>query len=185
MATWPTAPREGAQFGRSPDDDRMVSEPELAREVIGDMAVLLRETRADLLAAARILVAITLGVAAEAAFSSRMLRPGADLIAYVFLLTCLFVCWLRTVALLALADRPLLGVLSDHRWKAGSPLDPRPRWLTLPALNSSTEEWCWARAHLLLAAARMCRQRTQLALTWGLITTACFLILTAAVLLGL
>lgn len=185
MATWPTAPREGAQERRSPNDDRMATEPEFAREVIGDMTLLLRDTRASLLTAASILVAITLGVAAEAAFSPGMMRPGASLVACIAFLACLFASWLRAVALLALADRPVLDVLSHQRWATGAPLDPRPRWLTLPPVESSKEEWNWARVHLLLAAARICKDRTRLALTWSLITTACFLVLTAAVLLGL
>jgi len=185
MATWPTAPFGGAQERRPPGDDRLVTGPELARQVIGEMSLLLRDTRASLLSAAVILVAITLGTAAEAAFSPGMLRPGVSLLACAALLACLLVCWLRAVALLALADRPVLDVLSDHRWRAGSPLDPRARWLSLPPIENRPEEWGWARAHLLLAATRICRDRTQLALTWSLITTACFLVLTAAVLLGL
>ena len=64
-------------------------------------------------------------------------------------------------------------------WKAGAPLDPRARWLSLPPIKATPEEWIWVRAHLLVGAARIRMDRVQKALTWCLITTALFLTWTA------
>ena len=75
--------------------------------------------------------------------------------------------------------------LSHLRWRTGAPLDPRPRWMTLPPIETTPEEWAWTRAHLLLGAARMNRSRIQLADTWTYITAAVFVVWTATVLVGL
>ena len=61
----------------------------------------------------------------------------------------------------------------------------RPRWTTLPPAGTKPEEWTWIRAHLLLGAARLARQRFQLADPWTYVTAACFLVWTAVILLGL
>jgi hypothetical protein len=81
--------------------------------------------------------------------------------------------------------RPVHHALSELRWRTGAPLEPRPRWVTLPPAETSPEEWAWSRAHLLLGAARMTRCRIQLADTWTYVTAGFFLIWTAVVLLGL
>jgi hypothetical protein len=156
-----------------------------AQEVIGEMASLLLDTRSGLLLGGGVLSAITIGIGLEAAFSARVLHPGVVGAFNVGLLFGLLVCWLTAVIMLARAGRPVHHALSELRWRTGAPLDPRPRWLTLPPAETSPEEWAWTRAHLLLGAARMTRCRIQLADTWTYVTAALFLIWTAVVLAGL
>jgi hypothetical protein len=156
-------------------DDRMVPDRELARELIGDMAGLLNDIRPTMFLNGIILAALTLGIALEAALAPAPLPPGAGGIASGALLTCLVLGWITAVALLVLAGRPVLGIVSDHRWKAGAPLDPRARWLSLPPIEATPEEWTWVRAHLLVGAARIRMSRVQAALTWTLVTTGLFL----------
>ncbi len=149
------------------------------------MAGLLRDTRGSMLMGGGVLSAITVGMALEAAFSARALRPDVVGVANAGLLCGLLFCWLRAVILLALAGRPVLNLLSELRWKAGAPLDPRPRWTTLPPIGTDQEEWTWVRAHLLLGAARLARYRIQLADTWTYAAAACFMAWTVLVFLGL
>jgi hypothetical protein len=148
------------------------------------MARLLRDTRGSLLLGGSVLSALTVGIALEAAFSPSVLRPGPAGVASVSLLACVIVCWLRAAALLLLAGRPVLDQLNDHRWRTGAPLDPRVRWLASPSAEESEAAWTWTRVNLMLGAARVRRERLHLAGTWTVITVACFLVWTAAVLLG-
>lgn len=161
-------------------EDR-VPDREHAQKVIGDMAELLNDTRPSMYLGGGILGVLSLSIAVEAAFSPAM--PGSRAVAIVsyVLLSCLVLCWLRSAGLLLTAGRPILGMLSDHRWKAGAPLNPKARWLTLPPIQASPEEWTWVRAHLLLGAARLRMERTQAALNWAFITTALFGIWTAII----
>jgi hypothetical protein len=156
----------------------------LAQELIGDMAGLLNDTRPTMYLGGGILGALTLGTALEAALSPGLVGRGAVGTASVAVFACLILGWLRAVVLLVLAGRPILGILSDHRWRAGAPLNPRARWLTLPPIEATPEEWTWVRAHLLLGAARLRMERTQAALTWILGTTALFLAWTGTVIVG-
>jgi hypothetical protein len=191
-SSWPGGP--GGPSGpeaaeRSRDDealiDRAQSDQGPAQEVIGEMASLLRDPRGDLVLGGSVLSAITVATALEAAFSHPAMRLGLGGILSVILLGSLIGCWLRAVALLLLAGRPLLDQLNDHRWRTGGPVDPRVKWLTLPTMEDSSAEWNWARVHLLLGAARIRRERIHLADTWTFITAALFLVWTAAIFLGL
>ena len=67
---------------------------------------------------------------------------------------------------------PIGAILDSH---GGSPLDPRARWLHLPAIDATPREWTWVRAHLLLGAARIRMTRVQSALAWVFVTTGLFL----------
>ena len=186
VRSWPSGPADEDYYDdEGALDDRAQSYQGRAQEVIGEMASLLRDPRGDLVLGGSVLSAITVAIALEAAFSRSALRPGAAGIFSVALLGCLICCWLRAVALLLLAGRPVRDQLNDHRWKTGGPVDPRVRWLTLPAIEDSAAEWNWARVNLLLGAARIRRERIHLADTWTLITAALFLVWTAAILLGL
>jgi len=178
---WPSRSADG----HYPDDDRARPDQGPARDAIADMACLLRDTRGSMILGGMMLGAITIGIAAEAAFSARAVRPGVIGAVNVGLLCGLLFCWLRAVILLALAGRPVLNALSEMRWLTGAPLDSRPRWLTLPQTGMDHEEWSWIRAHILLGAARLGRSRIQLADTWIYVTAAYFLVWTAVVLLGL
>ena len=104
------------------------------------MAGLLRDTRGSMLLGGSVLSAITIAIALEAAFSHTALRPGLAGVFSVVLLGSLIGCWLRAVALLLLAGRPLLDQLNDHRWRTGGPVDPRVKWLTLPTIEDSAAE---------------------------------------------
>jgi hypothetical protein len=156
-----------------------------AQEIIGEMASLLRDTRGSMLSGGSVLSAITVAIGLEAAFSGHALRPGLAGAVNVGLLAGLLLCWLTAVILLAVASRPVHDALSEMRWKTGAPIDPRAGWLTLPPAGADPQEWTWARAHLLLGAARLARRRTQTADTWTYITAACFLVWTFVILLGL
>jgi len=188
--SWPSGPAEGYY----PDDDSAQDQtlPDQALEdqgpalaVISEMAGLLRDTRGNLLISAGVLGAITIGLALEAAFSAVALRPGVTGVFNGVLLCGLLACWLRAALLLATAGRPVVNALSELRWRTGAPVDPRPRWLTLPPAGTNPEEWTWIRAHLLLGAARLARYRLQRADTWTYVTAAGFLVWTSVILLGL
>jgi hypothetical protein len=189
-SSWPSRRADGYY-----DDDRAVPDlaaPDQARpdqgpahEVIGEMAGLLRDTRGSMILGGMVLGAITIGLALEAAFSARAVRPGVIGAVNVGLLCGLLVCWLRAVTLLALAGRPVLDALSEMRWKTGAPLDTRPRWLTVPPEGTSPDQWTWMRAHVLLGAARLARYRIQLADTWTYVTAAYFTVWTVIIFLGL
>jgi hypothetical protein len=156
----------------------------LAQELIGDMAGLLNNTRPTMFLGGGILAALTVGIALEAALASSPFGPGAYGLAGAVSLAGVVICWLKAVTTLVLAGRPILGIVSDHRWKAGAPLDPRARWLNLPKIDATPEEWTWVRAHLLVGAARIRMERVQGALTWTLITTAFFLMWTVIIFLS-
>jgi hypothetical protein len=183
--SWPYRPARE----RDPGDRKVFyrAEPDQgpAHEVIGEMASLLLDTRSGMLLGGSVLSAITLGIGLVAAFSGRVLHAGAVGAFNAVLLLALLCCWLTAVIMLARAGRPVHHALSHVRWRTGAPLDPRPRWLTLPPPEDSPEEWAWTRAHLLLGAAHMTRSRIQLADTWTYVTAAFFLIWTAVVLVGL
>src|SRR5580692_8065042 len=185
-SSWPSGP---AGAGQARDDEGLVDQEKTdrgpAQEVIGEMASLLRDPRGDLVLGGSVLSAITIAAALEAAFSHTALRPGLAGVFSVILLGSLIGCWLRAVALLLLAGRPLLDQLNDHRWRTGGPVDPRVKWLTLPTMEDSSAEWNWARVNLLLGAARIRQERIHLADTWTFITAALFLVWTAAIFLGL
>jgi hypothetical protein len=185
-SSWPSGP---AGAGQPRDDEALVDQAQSdrgpAQEVIGEMASLLRDPRGDLVLGGSVLSAITVATALEAAFSHPAMRLGLGGILSVVLLGSLIGCWLRAVALLLLAGRPLLDQLNDHRWRTGGPVDPRVKWLTLPTIEDSAAEWNWARVNLLLGAARIRRERIHLADTWTFITAALFLVWTAAIFLGL
>jgi hypothetical protein len=164
-------------------DDR-IPDRGLVQEVIGDMAELLNDTRPTMYLGGGILAALSLGMAIDVVLAPSVARSGtADVIGLV-LLSSLILCWLRAAALLLLANRPILGMLNDHRWKAGVPLNPRARWLTLPPINATAEEWNWVRAHLLLGAARLRMERTQAALNWTGASLVLFLVWTAVLFLS-
>jgi hypothetical protein len=147
------------------------------------MAVLLGNTRSSMILGGSVLAALTIGIAVEAAFSPSVLRPGPAGVLSISLLGGVIVCWLRAAALLLLAGRPVLDQLNDHRRRTGAPLDPRVRWLSPPAADGDAA-WSWTRVNMMLGAARVRRERIQRAETWTFITVACFLLWTAAVLLG-
>jgi hypothetical protein len=189
-SVWPSGPTGGWPDG--PDDnnyeqvpgDQLQQDHGSAHAVIGELAVLLRETRGYLLAGGAVLGSVTIGIALEAGFAARSLQPGAFRVFNISLLLGLIFCWLRAVTLLALAGRPVLNALSELRWRTGSPLDPRAEWLTLPPAGAHLDEWSWIRAHLLLGAARLARHRVQLADTWMYVTASCFVVWTAIVIIG-
>ena len=165
-------------------DDPEASERELAQELIGDMAELINNTRPVMFLCGGLLAALAVSIAVEAAFAPSPFPTGVAGIAGGLLLAALMLCWLTAVTLLTLAGRPILGIVSDHRWKAGAPLDPRARWLNLPPVTATRDEWVWVRAHMLIAAARIRMSRVQAALLWTLATTALFLAWTAVTLLA-
>jgi hypothetical protein len=170
--------------GSAPIDQHHArTERGLALDVLGEMAESLCDTRSGMLLGGSVLAAITVSIAIEAAVLPSRLHWGLASMICVGLLGVLISCWLRAVALLALAGKPVLYTLGDQRMRTGAPVDPRPRWLILPAIEGADREWTWARAHLLLGAARFRNDRIHCALTWTFVTAACFLAWTVAVLL--
>ena len=122
--SWPSGPAEGYYPDDAQDQDPPHQVPALA--VISEMAGLLRDTRSNLLISAGMLSAITIGLALEAAFSARALRPGATGVFNGALLCGLLAGWLRALILLATAGRPVVNALSELRWRTGAPVDPGP-----------------------------------------------------------
>ncbi len=189
MALTVAVPAEAMRGRHSFGDDHLGADYEApgrgpAQNQIAEMAVLLGNTRGSVILGGSVLSALTVGIAVEAAFSPSVLHPGLAGVVTVSLLGCVIVCWLRATALLLLASRPVLDQLNDHRWRTGAPLDPRVRWLSTPTAENGAAAWSWARVNMMLGAARVRRERIQLAQTWTFITVACYLLWTAAVLLG-
>ena len=189
MAVTVAVPAEAMRGRYSYGDNRLNADREApdrgpAQNQIAEMATLLSSTRGSTILGGSVLSALTIGIAIEAAFSPSVLRPGLAGVVSVSLLGCVIVCWLRAVALLLLAGRPVLDQLNDHRWRTGAPLDPRVRWLSTPAAGDSDAAWSWARVDMMLGAARVRRERLHRADTWTFLTVACFLLWTVAVLLG-
>lgn len=160
-------------------DDHPIPDRALAQELIGDLAELLNNTRPAMLLNGGLLGALTVGIAVEAGLSQHPVGSGPGMLITGTLLGCVIACWLIAVSRLVLAGRPVLGMVNDHRWKAGAPLDPRARWLHLPPIHATREEWIWVRAHLLVGAARIRMERVQRALAWTVATTGLFLAWTA------
>jgi hypothetical protein len=189
MAVTVAVPAEAMRGRHSFGDDHLGTDREApdrgpAQNQIAELAVLLSNTRGSTILGGSVLSALTIGIAVEAAFSPSVLRPGLAGVLSVSLLGCVILCWLRAAALLLLAGRPVLDQLNDHRWRTGAPLDPRVRWLSTPTADDSSAAWSWGHVNMMIGAARVRRERIQLAETWTFITVACFLLWTAAVLLG-
>ena len=189
MAVTLAAPAEIMGGRHSLGDDRLDVDHEArdrgpAQNVIAEMAGLLRDTRGSMVLGGSVLCALTIGIALEAAFSPSVLRHGLAGVVSVSLLGCVILCWLRAVALLLLASRPVLDQLNEHRWRTGAPLDPRVWWLSMPSVEDSEAAWNWTRVNLMLGAARIRRERLHRADTWAIITVACFLAWTVAIFLG-
>jgi hypothetical protein len=189
MAVTPAVPAEAMRGRHSFGDDHLDADREApdrgpAQNQIAAMAVLLSNTRGSVILGGSVLSALTIGIAIEAVFSPSVLRPGLAGVVTAGLLGCVIVCWLRATALLLLASRPVLDQLNDHRWRTGAPLDPRVRWLSAPAAEDNEAAWSWAQVNMMLGAARVRRERIQRADTWTFITVGCFLLWTAAALLG-
>jgi len=189
MAVTVAVPAEAMRGRHSFGDDHLGTGREApdrgpTQNQIAEMAVLLGNTRGSIILGGSVLSALTIGIAVEAAFSPSVLRPGLVGVLTASLLGCVIVCWLRATALLLLAGRPVLDQLNDHRWRTGAPLDPRVRWLSTPPVGDGEEAWSWAHVNMMLGAARVRRERIQLADTWTFIAVACFLLWTATVLLG-
>ena len=183
--SWPDRPARGHNPHGRGLPDRAQPDQGPAQEAIGEMAWLLRDTRSSMFLGGGVLSAITIAIALEAAFSGHAMRPGVTGAVNAGLLSGLLLCWLTAVIMLALANRPVHNALSEMRWKTGAPIDPRAGWLTLPPTGADPQEWTWARAHLMIGAARLARRRAQTADTWTYIVAAYFLVWTVVILLGL
>lgn len=191
QSTWPFGQSEGSQHSSDGGTDEQVwwdeaqQDLEPAHIVIGEMAWIMRETRGNILASAGVLGSLMIGIALEAGFAGRAVQPGMFRVFNIGLLLGLIVCWVTAIVVLALAGRPVLDALGELRWRTGSPLDPRAQWLTLPPVGANAEEWTWIRAHQLLGAARLARQRVQFADTWTYATAAYFVLWTTVIIIGL
>jgi hypothetical protein len=188
-ATWPTRKNAVATAGddyagRPAPPGQELPEHELAHQIIGEMADLLRDIRGSMITDGCLLGAITIGFAMEAGLSARALRPSLTGVISLGLLGAIVCCWLMAAFLLARASRPALNTVSELRWVTGTPLDPRPGWVTLPPVGADPAQWTWNRAYLLLGAARLARYRMQYADTWTYFTGGCFLAWTVIALLG-
>jgi hypothetical protein len=188
-STWPAGPAnkleqdpQGHVAGAAPPDRAGGQDP--AFLVIAEIAQLLRDTRDEILRAAGILGSVTIGMALEARFAARVLQPDIFRVFNVSFLAGLLGCLLTALALLTIANQPTVHALNQLRWKTGAPLDPRPHWVTLPPVGADPEQWTWARAHLLVGAARLARERAQRADTWTYFTAAWFLVWTALIAVG-
>lgn len=188
-AAWPTRknevspPSEDYAGGQAPPA-QAVSDQGPAHVVMSEMADLLRDTRGSMMTDTCLLGAITIGLALETGLSARVLRHSLAGVINFGLLGAIVICWLVAVFLLAWASRPVLNTLSELRWVTGAPLDPRPKWVTLPPVGADPAEWTWNRAYLLLGAARLARCRMQFADTWTYFAGGCFLAWTVIIILS-
>lgn len=156
-------------------EDHIERDRASAQELIGDIAERLNDTRPVMRMDGFMLAGLAIGIGIDAAFGTSAQVHGPAGFCRYLLLVCLVLCWLRAATLLVLAGRPILGIVCDHRWRAGAPLDPRARWLHLPSIEATEDEWIWVRAHLLVGATRIRMERVQSSLTWTLVTTGVFL----------
>ena len=184
--TWP--PQPAGEFGQFPHDHVQsdgTQNQDLAYPVIGEMAGLLRDTRDETLRAACLLASVAVALAVEARLATRALHSSAAFHALSLgLLAGLLGCLLTAIVLLAAASRPVVHALNELRWVTGAPLDTRPPWISLPPVGADPEQWTWIRAHLLVGAARLARERAQLADTWTCLTAGYFLIWTVIIVIG-
>jgi hypothetical protein len=155
-----------------------------AQDVIGQMAWLLRDAHGGIVLGASVLSAVTAGLGLQAAFSPAVTRPGLAGLAGVAVLAVVIGCWLRALALLLLASRPVLDQLNAHRWRTGAPVDPRVRWLTVPPAGAHAGAWDWPSVNLLLGAVRIRCERVHLADTWTFVTAAAFGVWTVLIFLA-
>ena len=151
-----------------------------ARELLDEMAGLLRDSRPGLLAGMAALAAMTVGLAVEVTAFSVVSRPAAAVWACAGLFALVAVCWLRAAALFMLSGAPLGHALGRLRAHTGAPLDPRAPWAGLPP--GTAGGWTWAHAHLMVGQARLRYERIQHAMNWTLVTGVAFLACSAALL---
>jgi hypothetical protein len=183
---WPeTSAQRATHAAPVPDgsgDPRACGHEEIAQELLGEMAALIRDTRLSLMVSGAVAAAVVIGLAVESVTLPVTGRgPGAVAATGLFVVVAL--CLLRTLTLIVLAGLPLGQVLSQQRVTSGAPLDPRAPWASIPGPDTA-RPWGWDRAHLLLSQARFRADRIQSATNWALITTAVFLFCTAVVLLA-
>jgi hypothetical protein len=177
-------PAEAAEAAEGPDDTGITNEyGESARELLAEMAALIRDTRPYLIVSSAVAAAVLIGLAVEAA-TVPVGGPGPGAVATGALFVLVALCLLRTLTLIVLAGLPLGQALSQHRVTSGAPLDPRAPWASVPRLEAPSSTWGWNRAYLLLSQARFRAERIQTATTWALITAAVFLAFSAVLLLA-
>lgn len=155
-----------------------------AHVVVSNMADLLRDTRWSMVTDGCLLGAVATGLALEAGHYAGAGQPVLAGVVNLSLLAGILVCWLTAACLLAWAGRPVLNAVSELRWRTGSPLDPRPKWVNLPPVGADPADWTWERAYLLVGAASWSWYRTHFADTWTYLAGGCFLALTMLVMLG-
>jgi hypothetical protein len=173
-----------AAAAEGPDDIGITNEDGAsARELLAEMAALIRDTRPYLIVSSAVTAAVLVGLAVEAAVVP-VRGPGPGAVAAGVLFAGVALCLLRTLTLIVLAGLPLGQALSQHRVASGAPLDPRAPWASVPRLEAPGVTWGWNRAYLLLSQARFRAERIQAATTWALVTAAAFLAFSAVLLLA-
>jgi hypothetical protein len=173
-----------ATAAEGPDDIGITNEDSVsARELLAEMAALIRDTRPYLIVSSAVAGAVLIGLAVEAAIVP-VGGPGPGAVAAGALFVVVALSLLRTLTLIVLAGLPLGQALSQHRVISGAPLDPRAPWASVPRLEDPGATWGWNRAYLLLSQARFRAERIQAATTWALVTTAAFLAFSAVLLLA-
>ena len=103
-----------------------------ARDVLGEMAALLHDSRPGVLVCGAAIGAIAIGTAIEALALPLISRNGPGIVVVGGLFVILVLCLLRNVLLLAMSGLPLSRVLDQQRVCTGAPLDPRAPWATIP-----------------------------------------------------
>lgn len=165
-------------------EERAADEQVDAAKLVGDIGELLNDARPVMRMTAALLAGLSVAIALEAGLASSPLRPGAAGAVSVVLLLVLAPSWLTSLVMLSLAGRPVLGMLSNHRWRAGAPLDLRAPWHTIKKIkdiDASPEDWTFLRARLMISVASTRLERVQTALNCVLVTTALFLAWTVMV----
>ena len=181
VAIAPTA--DGTREENPAEDAGWLPELEPAKAAIVRMTWLLSDARKGVFLGGRVLTAIVIGIALEAAFAPAVVvRSG---VVAVSVLGCSITSCLTAMSLLVRAGAPLLNVLSELRWRSGALVNTRAPWPTLVQPGKPADAWSWTRAHQLLSAARQVRARTRFASTWTLVTAACFLSWTVVLFLGI
>jgi hypothetical protein len=135
---------------------------------VTELTAMLGDTKGSLLTSGGLLAAGGLGLAAVAAWPATR-WGGVELALLGPLGLLVLLGWLRAAVLLALADRPVTDALSLLRWRTGAPID-----LLVPWVPSGLDRITGpdpGGLHVLIAGARLRRERAQRALRWAVIAS--------------
>lgn len=162
--------------------DRETAGPSTPGGANRDMRELLRDGRTGMLVCGATIAAVTLGFAVEGPLLRNALHAGAASVVCVVPLLALAVSMVRTAILMLAAAGPLVDELGELRRRTGAPVDPTAPWTSAGGSAGPFPVSGWEHLRVVLAAAHFRSVRIHQAMTWAIISVACFFAWTVAVL---